>query len=278
MSFFSTALSLPFDIAVFHIFPIVYPLFCRFQPTTCVMLSTSILFVNISTTPNFHYDQYSSTVLPPAFLPNLFYYNIPFSLAEAYLPLDYETAKYQPSINHVKLSILHNFTPILMVYRQEVWYTFSRRKTRCTGREMKQAPGDIGHKQFSYDRPDVTLHWRNGTMVKKNSICIFVSAVMMLFLPWCSVTFIKGDNAMAVCFLLFYAINPVTAVAIGICSGCRIGTLWFQPILLAVFFLLGTWIFFDMGERAFLLYAAVYLLLGCTVMLSTSFLVRKRAG
>lgn len=44
-------------------------------------------------------------------------------------------------------------------------------------------------------------------MVKKNGICVFVSAVIMLFLPWCAVTFIKGDGAMAACFLLFYAIN-----------------------------------------------------------------------
>ena len=113
-------------------------------------------------------------------------------------------------------------------------------------------------------------------MVKKNSIYILVSALIMLFFPWCAVTFVKGDGGMAVCFLLFYAINPVTSVTMGVFSGKNIRVLWFQPILLAVLFLLGTWILFDMGEPAFILYAAVYLLLGCAAMLFTSFIVRKK--
>lgn len=113
-------------------------------------------------------------------------------------------------------------------------------------------------------------------MVKKNGICILVSMLIMLFLPWCAVTFIKGDGGMAVCFLLFFAINPIASVNVGIFSGRNIRASWFQPILLAVLFLLGTWIFFDMGEQAFILYAVVYLLLGCVAMLISVFIVRKR--
>ena len=113
-------------------------------------------------------------------------------------------------------------------------------------------------------------------MVKKNGICILVSMLIMLFLPWCAVTFIKGDGGMAVCFLLFFAINPIASVNVGIFSGRYIRASWFQPILLAVLFLLGTWVFFDMGEQAFILYAVVYLLLGCVAMLINVFIVRKR--
>lgn len=104
-------------------------------------------------------------------------------------------------------------------------------------------------------------------MIIKNSICVLLSALVMLLFPWCAVTFIKGDGGMAGCFLLFFAINPIVSVAVGIFSGRNIRVAWFQPMLLAILFLFGTWIFFDMGEPAFILYAAVYLLLGYAAML-----------
>lgn len=81
---------------------------------------------------------------------------------------------------------------------------------------------------------------------------------------------------MAACFLLFYVVNPITSVAVGIFAGGGVRVSWFQPILFAALFLLGTWVFFDMGETAFLLYAVVYLLLGCAAMLIKAlFAVRK---
>ena len=46
-------------------------------------------------------------------------------------------------------------------------------------------------------------------------------------------------------------------------------------VIPAVLFPIGTWIFFDMGETAFILYAAVYLALGIAVML-ISMLIRKK--
>lgn len=112
-------------------------------------------------------------------------------------------------------------------------------------------------------------------MVKKNGICILVSTLIMLVFPWCAVTFIKGDGGMAACSMLFFVINPITSVSVGIFSGRNIRASWFQPILLAVLFLIGTWIFFDMGEQAFIFYAVVYLLLGCVAMLISIFVVRR---
>ena len=44
--------------------------------------------------------------------------------------------------------------------------------------------------------------------MKKNIILwLAVSAVVMLALPWLAVTLVKGDAGMAVCFLLFFALN-----------------------------------------------------------------------
>lgn len=52
--------------------------------------------------------------------------------------------------------------------------------------------------------------------------------------------------------------------------------LWSLPIVSAALFLIGTWIFFDMGEMAFILYAVVYLVLGIVAML-ISMIIRKKA-
>ncbi len=51
--------------------------------------------------------------------------------------------------------------------------------------------------------------------------------------------------------------------------------LWSLPVISAVLFLIGTWIFFDMGETAFILYAAVYLVIGIMAMLISMFIRKK---
>ena len=97
----------------------------------------------------------------------------------------------------------------------------------------------------------------------------------MLTLPWLVAAFVKGDAGMAVCFLLFFAVNPLYSVLIGAFVGKDIRRLWSLPVISAALFLIGTWVFFDMGETAFILYAAVYLALGIAAML-ISMLIRKK--
>ena len=104
--------------------------------------------------------------------------------------------------------------------------------------------------------------------MKKNIILwLAASAVVMLAFPWLAVTFVKGDVGMAVCFLLFFAVNPLYSVLIGAFAGKDLWHLWSLPVISAALFLIGTWMFFDMGETAFILYAAVYLALGIAAML-----------
>ena len=112
--------------------------------------------------------------------------------------------------------------------------------------------------------------------MKKNIILwLAASAVVMLAFPWLAVTFVKGDAGMAVCFLLFFAVNPLYSVLIGAFSGKDIRHLWSLLVISAVLFLIGTWIFFDMGETAFILYAAAYLALGIAAMLISVFIRKK---
>ena len=99
-------------------------------------------------------------------------------------------------------------------------------------------------------------------MKKDFILWVVTSTVVMLELPWLAVTFIKGDAGMAVCLLLCLAVNPLYSVIIGAFVGKNIRHLWSLPVISPALFLIGTWIFFDMGETAFILYAAVYLALG----------------
>ena len=122
--------------------------------------------------------------------------------------------------------------------------------------------------------------WRDSVCreqnMKQNIIFWSVSSVaVMLALPWLAVTFVKGDAGMAACFLLFFAVNPVYSVIIGAYAGKDIRHLWNLPVISAALFLTGTWIFFDMGETAFILYAAVYLALGIAAMLISMFIRKK---
>jgi len=113
-------------------------------------------------------------------------------------------------------------------------------------------------------------------MKKKFLIWLAVSAGIMLMLPFLAVTFVKGDGGMAACFLLFFAVNPIYSVLLGFFAGKDYKHLWSLPVISAALFLTGTWIFFDMGEPAFLMYAAVYLVLGTGAMLISMLISKKQ--
>ncbi len=111
--------------------------------------------------------------------------------------------------------------------------------------------------------------------MSKITKCLILSACIMLGLPWLAVTFVQGSSGMAVVFLLFFAADPVFSVINGISAGEDMGKCWWLPVIPPVFFLLGTWIFFDPGETTFLLYAGIYLILGLCAMYITNY-VRNR--
>ena len=109
-------------------------------------------------------------------------------------------------------------------------------------------------------------------MLKKNLICILINALLMIVLPLCTARFIRSDAAMAICLILFFAVNPIAAILTGIYAGRNIRSCWFQPLLLAALFIAGTWIAFDMGEKDFLIYAFIYLVLGYLSTMITVFI------
>lgn len=110
--------------------------------------------------------------------------------------------------------------------------------------------------------------------MKKNSGALIAIGAVMLALPWAAVTFAPGDAGMAICFVLFFGLNPMCSMFVGIWSGMEVKARWYLPIVNAAAFLLSAWLLFDRGEPAFLWYAVAYLTVSLLAMIVTIFIVR----
>jgi MFS family permease len=101
------------------------------------------------------------------------------------------------------------------------------------------------------------------------------SAAVMLLLPWLAVTFGNADTGMGITLALFFAVDPVYSVLVGIFAGKDVRKMWSLPIISAALFLPGAWIFLAGNETSFFLYAGVYLALGIAAMLVSCFAYHK---
>ena len=102
----------------------------------------------------------------------------------------------------------------------------------------------------------------------KSPAAVWTGASLLLFLviPWLIVTVIHSDAAMAACLLLFFAIDPVFAIAAGMFAGKRPRELWFLPLLIPALFVLASWTCFEWADPAYFTYALFYLVLCGTTM------------
>lgn len=112
--------------------------------------------------------------------------------------------------------------------------------------------------------------------MRKTVYLLVVSLCVMLILPWLAVALGKDGCGMVISFLLFFAVDPVFSIVVGIYAGQDAKARWAVPVLSAVFFLVGTWLFFDPGELTFVLYAFAYLLLGMASMFIAACIKAKR--
>jgi len=102
-----------------------------------------------------------------------------------------------------------------------------------------------------------------------------MAMLLMIGCPWLAVEF-AGSAGMAICFILFFAVNPLFSVVCGAFAGKNIKQLWVLPIITAGLFLAGAWLFFEMGENAFLLYCGCYLIIGIFTMLISAFMHKRK--
>ena len=114
--------------------------------------------------------------------------------------------------------------------------------------------------------------------VKRKTLLLWaVSAIIiMLVLPWMAVNFVSAQAGLTVCFLLFFIVNPIYAVTVGVAAGRNIKSLWYQPAVTSVLFLIGIGVFFETIDSAFIMYAFSYLVLGMLAAVISG-VVRKRA-
>ena len=111
--------------------------------------------------------------------------------------------------------------------------------------------------------------------MKRFVLWTVLAAALMNGCPWLAVSF-AGSAGMAICFLLFFAANPLFCILCGSFAGADIKRLWPLPIIAAALFLVGVWIFFEINEPAFLLYSGIYLAIGGIAMLISALLKGKK--
>lgn len=109
--------------------------------------------------------------------------------------------------------------------------------------------------------------------MRKNIIWAILSLIILFGLPLLTSKF-AGSNGMALCFIMFFAINPVFFIFEGIASGKNIKSHWFLPIVSALIYLVSMWLIFDMGEIAFVIYSGIYLSIGIVTMIITMLVQR----
>jgi len=113
-------------------------------------------------------------------------------------------------------------------------------------------------------------------MTRKPVFWLVLSAGVMLLLPWLVVTLVRSDAAMAAVLVLFFAIDPGYSMAAGYYAGKQLRRLWWLPAVSAGLYLLGAWLFFEMGDPAFLTYAGIYFAVGMEAMLVSRLITGRR--
>ena len=114
-------------------------------------------------------------------------------------------------------------------------------------------------------------------MVNKRAIIIWlaITILVMFTLPFAVARLASECSGMALCMMLFLIVNPVYSAILGYRCGKDIKKMWNLPLVSAVAFLAGTWIFFDIHELWFVVYATVYLAIGWIAMAISKSLNRR---
>lgn len=95
---------------------------------------------------------------------------------------------------------------------------------------------------------------------------IAVTITMMFALPFAVVRLASECSGMALCMILFFIVNPIYSAILGFRCGRDVRQMWTLPLISSISFLAGTWLFFDIREVWFIIYATTYLAIGWTAM------------
>ena len=113
---------------------------------------------------------------------------------------------------------------------------------------------------------------------KKSCIAIVTMLIVMFILPLIAVRIVSSDAGMALCFILFFAVNPLMVIALSVMAGTDIRKLWWMPFLAAVVFP----VFFGIVVMELVMdlfvYSALYLAVGLLAMIGTHFGMKLAKG
>lgn len=102
-----------------------------------------------------------------------------------------------------------------------------------------------------------------------------ISVVIMIALPFAVARLASECSGMALCMILFFIVNPIYSAILGFRCGKDIRRMWNLPLVSSIAFLAGTWLFFDIKEVWFIIYATVYLIIGWTAMGISKYLNKR---
>lgn len=97
-------------------------------------------------------------------------------------------------------------------------------------------------------------------------IWIAITVAVMFVFPFAVARLASECSGMALCMILFFIVNPIYSAILGFRCGKDIRRMWNLPLVSSIAFLAGTWLFFDIKEVRFIIYASVYLIIGWTAM------------
>ena len=106
------------------------------------------------------------------------------------------------------------------------------------------------------------------------TIWLAVTILVMFALPFAVARLASECSGMAFCMILFFIINPIYSAVLGFRCGRDVVRMWNLPLVSAIAFLTGTWIFFDIHELWFIAYAGIYLAIGYIAMFISKHLNR----
>ena len=101
--------------------------------------------------------------------------------------------------------------------------------------------------------------------MKKLTIWLILTIILMIIVPLFAVIFAESAGMM-ISIMLFFAVNPLFSAVGGLIAGGDVKNMWMVPLVTAMVFVIGAWLFFGMGETIFVIYGGVYLLIGLVAM------------
>lgn len=109
--------------------------------------------------------------------------------------------------------------------------------------------------------------------VKRAIAILAIIITIMLIIPLITINTVKADAGMLVAIVLFFIVNPVISIVIGILAGKDIKFFWISPIVIAGLF----WAFSSLTYKtAFpVVYSAIYLVVSAISMLITWGITKK---